>query len=84
MAAGYRAGMEPTGYRPLFVYQPKHPLVSDTVCHKLLQPFLRNAVEKAVNIRVQNPIHPPVHDRYPDGIQRIVLTPPRAKPVAEP
>ena len=54
------------------------------MAHKLHRPFVVHLVEKPPNVRVQNPVHfLPLQARI-QRIQRLMRTPPRAKPVAEP
>ena len=67
-----------------FLDQAQYPSVGDAVLDKLDQPFVRQIVEKATNVGIENPVHLPPHDPYPERIQRIVLAAPRTEPIGEP
>ena len=42
-----------------------------------------NSIQKAPDVRVENPIHFPPHDSHPERIQRIMLSSPRSEPIRE-
>ena len=42
-----------------------------------------NFIEKAPDVRAENPIHFPPHDSQPERIQRIMLSSPRSEPIRE-
>src|SRR5579863_2158383 len=67
-----------------FLDQAQYPSVGDAMLDKLDQPFVRQIVEKATNVGIENPVHLLPHDPHPERIQRIVLATPGAEPVGEP
>ena len=48
------------------------------------EPIVSNFIEKTPDVGVENPIHFPPHDPYPERIQRIMLTSPGSEPIGEP
>ena len=63
--------------------QTQNPRVGHPVLDEFDGPFVTYLVEKAANVRVQNPSHPLPLDAHTQRIQRLVRTPSRTKPVAE-
>jgi hypothetical protein len=54
-------------------------LVGDAVVDEFDQPFVRQIVEKAPNVAIENPVYLLPHDPNPERIQCIVLASPRAE-----
>jgi hypothetical protein len=50
---------------------------------KLLQPFVRNSIEKSTNVPVENPVHLLPSQAHRQCIQRILLFSPCPEPVGE-
>src|ERR1035441_5522958 len=66
-----------------FLDQAQDPLVCDSVLDKLEQPFVPHLVEKAPNVRIQNPVHPLPFDAHTQRVQRLMRTASWPKPIAE-
>jgi hypothetical protein len=62
-----------------FLDQAQYPLVGDAVVDEFDQPFVRQIVEKAPNVAIENPVYLLPHDPNPERIQCIVLASPRAE-----
>jgi hypothetical protein len=50
---------------------------------ELHRPLVTHLVEKAPNVRVQNPVHTLALDAYTQRVQRLVRAAPRPEPIAE-
>jgi hypothetical protein len=66
-----------------FANQAEDSFISDTVLHKLYQPFMLKAAVETADIRVQNPAYLTLRDRYIDRIQGIMRASARSKSIAE-
>src|SRR5579872_2480611 len=64
--------------------QAQYPSVGDAVLDEFDQQFVRQIVEKATNVGIENPVPLLPHDPHPKRVQRIVLAAPRPEPVREP
>jgi hypothetical protein len=51
---------------------------------ELLHPFVRQIIEKATNVSIENPVHFLPHDPHPERVQSTMLAAPRPEPVREP
>jgi len=67
-----------------FLDQAQNPSVGNAMLDELDQPFVRQIVEKAPNVGIENPVHLLPHDPYPQRIQGIMLAAPRSEPIGEP
>jgi hypothetical protein len=43
---------------------------------ELLHPFVRQIIEKATNVSIENPVHFLPHDPHPQRVQRLMLASP--------
>jgi hypothetical protein len=68
----------PSGHaRPQpFLNQAKYPSVGDAVLDELNQPFVRQMIEEATNVGIENPVHFLPHDPHPQRVQRLMLASP--------
>jgi hypothetical protein len=67
-----------------FLDQAQNPRIGDSFLDELDQLFMRNVIEKAFPIQIENPAHPLPLDRHIQRIQRHRLPTPRSEPVTEP
>ena len=70
--------------RQPFADQPDDPPVADPMLNKPYQPCMADRVEERPNIRVEDPIDPPLPQPVRERVQRIVLSTLRPEPVTEP
>src|SRR5208337_1801314 len=79
------------GPLPLFHHPRLPPLwdqagdtpVSDPMFHKLDPPVMLEFVEKGSDVQVHDPVHSLAHDPYPERVQSLLRSAPRAESVAE-
>src|SRR6185312_1351115 len=71
------------GYsRPLpFSDQAEYPSVGNAVLDELNRPLVAHVVKEPSNVRIEHPVHLLPPDAYPERIQRLMLTSPRAEPI---
>src|SRR4029077_3048839 len=67
-----------------FLDQAQYPSVGNAVLDELDHPFVRQIIEKATNVGIENPAHLLPHDPDPERIQSVMLAAPRTEPVGEP
>src|ERR1039458_700053 len=51
---------------------------------KLNQPFVRQIIEKATNVGIENPVHFLPHGPHPERVQSVMLAAPGPEPIGEP
>ena len=64
-----------------FLDQAEHSGIRDAVLQKLLQPLMTDVVEEALDIRIENPVHPLPGNPHIQRIQRLMRVTPWAEPV---
>src|ERR1700678_869903 len=64
-----------------FLDQPKHPVVSNSMRHKLHGPFVAHVVEEAPNIRIEYPVHTLPVDAHMQSVERLMWTAGGTKPI---
>ena len=67
-----------------FADQADDALVANPVFHKAGQPLLAHRVEERPDVGVQYPVHLPAGDPDHQGVERVVRSPSRPKPIREP
>src|SRR5262245_39158186 len=67
-----------------FRYQAQDALVRDTVLEETDDPRVGHGIIKALDIRVEHPVHPLPQDTDVKCVQRIMLAAPRSEPIGKP
>src|SRR5262245_30615752 len=67
-----------------FRYQAQDALVRNTVLEETDDPRVGHGIVKALDIRIEHPVHPLPQDTDVESIQRIMLAAPRPEPIGKP
>jgi hypothetical protein len=67
-----------------FLDQAQDPSVGNVVLDELDHPFVRQIIEKATNVGIENLVHLLPHDPHPQRIQCGVLATPWSEAIGEP
>ena len=67
-----------------FLDQAQDSWIGDSFLDELDQLFMRNVIEKALSVQIENPVHSLPLDRHIQRVQRHMLAASRSKPIREP
>src|SRR5215813_13807825 len=83
LTARHPSVLDDADFEP-FRYQAQDALVRDTVLEETDDPRVGHGIVKALDIRIEHPVHPLPQDTDVESIQRIMLATPRPEPIGKP